>query len=486
MTSRTRIALLAAGALCAVCAFAAGDTLTQLVSASNVLIGKANDLRTQQDNGVISHGDAQEAVAKLLPDFDDIDARALAICRQGTNKDTVAEAADLTLHGSLLQCLYALTAKDKAFPGDVGYVDVYYRAILLPDFRPQNEVNDPHLLVDEFSPKPLPIDYTPWVGAEARAELGQLQARRLALYTDEAADPAQLIQRLEDFSQSVRSALTEFERTGNRDYLAVYLKGKLLTLEAYTAALALLEDDEQRSRDWLAVSRQFEELSLRAAAQPEALLSVFAEPQEPDMPKPGVDPWSRLWRWWDRLWDNFNQRKPIWLRPRQEPQVIVQRLDGDLVIRGRSQDGWHASGLWTKPYEKKHFRFTVDMGGQGEGYYLHMRTEGDNGAYAQLAFGMQWADTIFEVWQKGVRTYAKSLPRAEVPRRDVYKGKIEHNMNNGLIQAFLGKQLIGRTRVDLGENVTYAICVSSGKSVMYDAWFDSFDVQRFIQVAAAE
>jgi len=484
MTLRTCIALLAAGTLCAVGTWAGSDTLAQLVSASNALIAKANDLRTQQNNGTIHLGDAQEAVAKLLPDFEGIDAKALAICQQLTDKDTVAEAADLAYHGSLLQCLYALTAKDSSFPGDVGYVDVYYRAILLPDFRPTNEVNDPQRLLPDFSAKPLPVDETPWVGREARAKLDELQTAWLRLYAGETANAAQLMQRLGEFSQSVNSALTQFERTGNRDYLAVYLKGKLLTLDAYTTALALLEQDEARRQGWLAVSRQFEELSRRAATQPEAMLAVFAEPQEPEMPSPPQTPIGRAWQWWHRLWDNFNQRKPIWLKPKHDPQVTVELADGDLVIHGRSQDGWHASGLWTKPYQKMHFRFTAEMAGQGEGYYLHMRTEGENGSYAVLDFGMQWADTIFEVWQGGQRTYAKALPKGQVPRRAKYVGKIEHNMNTNLIQAFLGDQLIGRTAVDLGAKVSYAIYASSGKSVIYDARFDDFQVERFTQVAA--
>jgi hypothetical protein len=439
-------------------------SLADAVTASNTLIEQANRVRTQAMGGEVTTAEACREVARLLPAFDEIDRRALSICQVTTDEEALAEAADLVMHGPVLQCLYVLTALDSRFGPGVGYAVVYERFLRLADddFRTENSLNKPKALLRQFSDSDLVLATigTPWVDAVAQEALAEVRARRAALEAELTVQ-----ERLAGLGALASEAA---------NLLAVYLQTRLELVQAYAVLLARVT----RNAMWTRVGIKFGHLAARAVNRPEDMLSVFSDPDWPAEEREDARILDPFVRWWGIFRDVFNNPKPhMWLADRRERHVQVGIDDGKLYIRGRSDPGWRRSGRVTRRWTGHSFVFTVEMGGEGTGYYRHMCTEGDNGSWVNLAFGGDWADSVFEIWEENETVVGSKRSRTELPRRRRHQGRIEYREDKHFVWGYIDDVLIGAGSVDLGEKKSFAIHVSSGDEVEYNAWFDDFDVR---------
>jgi hypothetical protein len=465
-----------------------GDGLPEIVSQSNEIIERTNQLREEAENGKRLNGEAKRAVADLLPQLDDLDARAIRLCMEQPTAEDVASVADLILHGSTLQCLYALSAKDGDFDAGLGYETVYEQFLVLTDidFRHEGVVTDPQELLDAFREFAPPATAKPWIGNGAQAALDRIEAARRSLFED-GREPKTLLARLPDLVTASRAALDAFAAERNRDYLAAYLAGKLHTLEVCCFALVGLQNPG--TEVWGRLANTFAECAQRAGLPPEAMLDLFEPPE-------GFADWDRPVQGWReiveqalqnfryKLFDNFNHRQSVlWNYPnsKRESRVTVGLERGRLVIRGRSDGRWSASGQWTQAYAAAPRIFSVEMGRKGDGYYQHLRISGDNGTYVHLACGGGWAPTTFEIWHAGQgkpqreKAFVKEASAFDqTPPSHV--GEVWYDPDSGNVRAILDGVIVGQGVVNLGHTVTYAIYCSSEAPVEYDAWFDNFQV----------
>ncbi|MGD8239299.1 MAG: hypothetical protein PVH68_12145 [Armatimonadota bacterium] len=452
------------------------EVLQDVVASSNGLIEQANVLRRQAAAGEISADDARAGVAQLLPAFDAIDQQALRICRETMDEEALAEAADLLVHGPVLQSLYALTGEDKRFGGGIGYALLYERVLQLAedDFRTENSLNDPEVIRGHFSD--VRAVAVPWLDAEALAALREMGPARAALDGDQTVQ--ERLSSLAAFASRAREVLTEYERTENPGLLAGYLQTRLELAQAYAKLLA----QATGKLGWAAVGEKFGDLAAGALNEPEAMLAVFSDPEGPPEETEEEELLQRLFlNWWDIFGDVFNKPKPWMWRPdmREGRNVEIALDDGRLYIRGRSNPGprWHRSGRVTRRWSGRSFVFTVDIGGAGTGYYRHMQVEGDNGSLVNLAFGGERADSIFEIHRGDQPPISYGRPAGDLPSKRRHQGRIEYREDKTQIWAYIDDVLIGHGSVDLGQRKSFAIYVSSGDEVEYDAWFDNFDVR---------
>lgn len=451
-------------------------SLVDAVKRSNNLIERANAFRRQAAAGEIAAADARRQVAKLLPAFDEIDRQALSICQATMDEEALAEAADLLMHGPVLQCLYALTTVDRRFGDGLGYAVVYERFLQLTenDFCTENSLNKPKLFLQQFSDSDLVMATTgmSWVDAAAQKALVGVGAARAALEAEQTVEERLLT--LGAFASQAADVLAEYERAQNAGLLAVYLQTRLELVQAYAVLLARMTGNAT----WTRVGIKFGHLAARVTNGPEDMLSVLSDPEgSPDGQEEGraLDPFLK---WWRIFRDVFNNPKPhMWGPQRHERRVQIGIEDGRLYVRGRSDPGWHRSGRVTRRWTGHSFVFTVDMGGDGTGYYRHLCVEGDNGCWVNLAFGGQWADSVFEIWRGGELVLGRKRSSGELSRRRRHQGRIEYREDKHFVWGYVDDVLIGAGSVDLGEKKSFAIHVSSGDEVQYNAWFDNFDVR---------
>jgi hypothetical protein len=349
---------------------------------------------------------------------------------------------------------------------------VYQRALQLTDddFRTENSLNDPHVLLGHFSG--LRAMETPWVDAAATERLSRLKTAREALGGEQTVQ--ERLSSLARFASEATAVLAEYERTQNAGLLAGYLQTRLELVQAYAKLLAQVTGDW----DWAEVGEKFGDLAAGVVNGPEAMLAAFSDPERP--PEEAED--ERLRRlfvnWWQIFRDVFNTPKPwVWRPDRRERNVEIGIEEGRLYIRGRSDPGWHRSGRVTRRWSGRSFVFTIDMGGEGTGYYRHLGVEGDNGSWVNLAFGDRWTDSVFEIWHGNERSAAYARPAEDLPTQRRHQGRIEYREDRKHVWGYIDDVLIGHASVDLGEKKSFAIYVSSGDEVQYDAWFDNFDVR---------
>jgi len=449
------------------------ESMRDVVVASNGLIEQANALRVQALAGQITVAEARAEVAQLLPTFDEIDRRALHICQQTMDDEALAEAADLLVHGPVLQCLYVLTVADNRFPGGLGHAVVYERVLRLAedDFRTDNSLNDPEVLRAHFSDWVPPAMPNPWVDAEALQALGDVARAREVLAGEQSVQ--ERLASLAEYASSAEELLTQYAQTENPGLLAGYLQTRLEFVQAY----AILLDRVTGDRSWSGVGVNFGYLAARAVNQPEDMLAVFSDPGgPPEEPAEEERPWDPLVKWFQIFRDVFNQPKPhVWRTERPERNVEIGIDEGRLRIRGRS-DG-QRSGRVTWRWSGRSFVFTIDMGGEGTGYKWHLGVEGDNGSWVDLAFGGAWADSVFEIRPDAGQAVFQERPADDLPTRRRHRGRIKYDENRKYVWAYVDDEPIGQGPVDLGRKKGFGIYVSSEDEVEYDAWFDNFDVR---------
>ncbi|MFQ6098958.1 MAG: hypothetical protein ACE5O2_14610, partial [Armatimonadota bacterium] len=291
---------------------ALGDSIPEIVVESNRIIARTNDIRQQAFEGKRDNGEAKRAVADLLSQLDDLDARAIRLCAAAPTAEDLASVADLILHGSLLQCLYALSAKDGEFEAGLGYETVYEQLVVLTeiDFRRDGAVNNPRELLDVFRGFWPPTTATPWISNGARDAFAALQAARTSVFAG-SREPATLLSRLAEMNATSRAALDQFLRERNRDYLAVHLAGKFYVLEV--CCFALMGFSEPANENWGRLANAFAECGNRAPLPPEALLDGFEPPEAFEEWMKGPQGWREILRQEIlRLFDNFNHPQ-AWL-----------------------------------------------------------------------------------------------------------------------------------------------------------------------------
>jgi hypothetical protein len=245
------------------------ESVGEVALAANRLTHQANDLRDRLEAGQLRPEEALRQLGGLLPQYDEVDRRALVLCQRACSAETVGEAADIVLNGSIAQSLYALTlATTGRFPPERGYAALHDIIVAYPELRHGRTLADPQPLVAQFAAlSQLPKPGAPWISGPAL----RVDAELRQVLPAWASDTGSLVRQMDRLAEFLRLVMEEYDRTRDLELIAVHLMGKLHWFAGYSQALAVVTKEHA----WAGLAQGFEALAQRATCNPQELTNVF-------------------------------------------------------------------------------------------------------------------------------------------------------------------------------------------------------------------